>query len=111
MTIIRAERPEDHESVRRINELAFGRPAEANLVDLLRGVPNVLSLVALHGDRLAGHIMFSPVTVDGVPDATGYGLGPMAVLPEFQRQGTRSELIRTGLAECRARGIGFVVVL
>lgn len=111
MTTIRAEHDDEHESVRRINELAFGRNAEARLVDLLREIPDAISLVALQGDQVVGHIMFSPVTVDGAPDGSGYGLAPMAVLPEFQRQGIGSQLIRAGLAECRARGIGFVVVL
>ena len=111
MAIIRPEQAEDHSDVRRVNELAFGRDAEARLVELLREAPHVISLVAVSGDRLVGHIMFSPVTVDGCPEEFGFGLAPIAVLPDCQRQGVGSELIRAGLAECRARGIGFVVVL
>ena len=56
--------------------------------------------------RLIGHIAFSPLTLsDGTPG--WYGLGPVSVLPEFQRQGVGQALIREGLARLRdlhARG-------
>jgi putative acetyltransferase len=39
------------------------------------------------------------------------GLAPMAVLPEYQRQGVGSHLVRAGLDVCRSRGIGAVVVV
>ena len=45
-----------------------------------------VSLVAEIDGRVVGHIAFSPVTMsDGFPG--WYGLGPVSVLPEFQRQG------------------------
>ena len=97
--------------MRRVNELAFGREAEARLVDALRAVPGAFSLVAVTDGQIVGHIMFSPIRVEGSPEAPGVGLAPMAVLPDVQRQGIGSELVRAGVAECRARGIGFVVVL
>jgi putative acetyltransferase len=109
--VVRQEHPGDESGVRRVNELAFGRDAEARLVDALREVPGAFSLVAVTDGHIAGHIMFSPIQVEGSPDASGLALAPMAVLPDVQRQGIGSELVRAGLAECRARGIGFVVVL
>ena len=51
--------------------------------------------------RVIGHIAFSPVTVsDGTPD--WYGLGPVSVLPEFQRQGVGKALIEEGLSQLKA---------
>jgi predicted N-acetyltransferase YhbS len=53
MIIIREERPEDREAIRRINEEAFGQPAEAEIVDKLReACKNLLSLVAVQGEEV-----------------------------------------------------------
>ncbi len=112
MTIIRAERPEDAAAVRRVNELAFGQPAEADLVDRLRqACGHAVSLVA-DDDGIVGHIFFTPVLVEttGTP-VTGMGLAPMAVLPDRQRRGIGSELVRRGLDALRDCGCPFVVVV
>jgi putative acetyltransferase len=110
---VRRERPGDVLAVRRVNEQAFGRAAEADLVDLLRDKGKVtLSLVAETGDLVAGHILFTPVAIASGSQAwPALGLGPMAVLPEHQRRGIGSLLIRAGLEECRRAGHGCVVVV
>jgi len=114
MIVVRAERAGDAEAVRRVNELAFGAAAEADLVDALRAnaQPQV-SLVAVDdAGEVAGHIFFSPVTVE--PEAVGLllmGLGPMAVLPRLQKSGVGSRLVKEGLKECRRLGCAAVVVL
>jgi putative acetyltransferase len=111
MVIIRLERPEDSFQIRHVNELAFGQPAEADLVDKLRrACGGALSLVAEDDGAIVGHILFTPVVVDGRP-ALGMGLAPMAVLPGRQRQGIGSQLVRRGLASLRERGCPFVVVV
>ena len=111
--IIRVEQPEDVEEIRQINRKAFGAEAEANLVDALRisGIP-CISLVAEEGNSLIGHILFSPVTLDG--DTAGValtGLAPMAVLPDWQNKGVGSMLVEEGLRFCRQAGYAAVVVL
>jgi putative acetyltransferase len=113
MTVtIRPEEPGDADAVRTVNERAFAGPDEARIVDALRGTPETFALVALVGDRIAGHIMFSPVQIEGAaPGRAVVGLAPMAVLPEFQRQGVGSQLVRAGLEACRTRGIGAIVVV
>lgn len=111
MAIIRPERPEDASEIRHVNELAFGQPAEADLVDKLRkACAEALSLVAEDGGAIVGHILFSPVVVEGRLDF-GMGLAPMAVLPDRQRQGIGSQLVRRGLDNLRERGCPFVVVV
>jgi hypothetical protein len=65
MLFIHREQPEDIAAIHEVHELAFGRPAEADLVDALRTRSTVtLSLVAVEDDRIVGHILFSPVTID-----------------------------------------------
>ena len=110
---VREEGPDDLASIREVNDRAFDQPLEGRIVDALRAHGAVrLSLVALVDGRIAGHILFSPVTADGAAGlASGLGLGPMAVLPEQQRRGVGAALIEAGLARLRDRGCPFVVVL
>jgi putative acetyltransferase len=110
MLVIRAETAEDIPAVRRVNELAFGQPDEADLVDALRATAQPhISLVAVSDGRVVGHIFFSPVTLEAQDSILG--LAPMAVLPEYQRQGIGSRLVREGLKECQRIGCDVVVVL
>lgn len=111
--MIRPEQPEDIEAIHRVNAIAFGRDNEADLVDKLRGLPHTLSLLAVVEDVIAGHIFFSPVTVAAIQadDALLLGLAPLTVLPEFQRRGLGSQLIRQGLTLCSQMGANAVVVL
>ena len=110
---IRPEIIEDVEGIRRVNTAAFGRPAEANLVAALRDNGKaLLSLVALREGRIVGHILFSPVTIQGENGThEAIGLGPMAVMPQMQRSGIGSELVRAGLEQLRKAGHGSVIVL
>ena len=112
MTTIRPERPEDSCLIRHVNELAFGQPAEADLVEKLRqACDDVLSLVAEDG-AIVGHILFTPVVIEERErHVLGMGLAPMAVLPDRQRQGIGSQLVRRGLDILRERGCLFVVVV
>jgi len=110
---IRPERPEDHAAVAALHERAFGQPAEARLVEALRAAgAATVSLVAEREGRVVGHVLFSPVTVrDGAREWGAIGLGPVAALPEQQRSGIGSALVRAGLARCRALRHGVVLVL
>ncbi|HOP52120.1 MAG TPA: N-acetyltransferase [Synergistales bacterium] len=113
MIEIREERPEDIQGIRNVNELAFGQPMEADIVDRLReNCPDRLSLVALEAGRVVGHIFFSPVTIEVSGRVIeGMGLAPMAVLSDRQGQGIGSHLVRKGLEVLRERNCPFVVVL
>ncbi|HKQ70303.1 MAG TPA: N-acetyltransferase [Polyangiaceae bacterium] len=114
MAHVRHEGPADEAGVRTLNELAFGRTEEANLVDALRrngGI--VLSLVAFRDERIVGHVVFSAVKVETTSGhvVEGVALGPMAVLPELQRTSIGGHLLRLGLAQLSTDGHRFVVVL
>lgn len=109
LVAIRQERPDDIVAIRDVNTRAFGREQEATLVDALRSNGAVsLSLVATVNSLVVGHILYSPASVG---TAVGAALGPMAVLPEYQRHGIGGELVRTGSQQLRDAGCPFVIVL
>lgn len=111
--IVRHEDPGEPSLIRAVNEAAFDRPDEADLVDCLRADGAVLlSLVAELEQRIVGHILFSRMWIDGdggqVPAAA---LAPVAVLPGFQRRGIGERLIRNGLDCLREQHEQIVIVL
>jgi putative acetyltransferase len=113
MISFRPEEPRDIDQIRALNLAAFEGGPEAALVDTLRrSCPEHLSLVADEEGRVVGHILFTPVVVDGPEVAVeGMGLAPMAVLPTLQRSGIGTLLVEHGLELLRNRSCPFVVVL
>jgi putative acetyltransferase len=110
---IRPETPDDILAIRDVNRRAFKQEDEGTLVDALRdGGFGIASLVAEDGGRIVGHIFVSRLPIeagDRVIEAAA--LAPMAVLPDRQREGIGSALVRAGLTACREAGIAAVVVL
>jgi putative acetyltransferase len=112
LLLIRAEKESDISAVRALNEAAFQRPAEADLVDALRRQARpIVSLVAGRETIVVGHILFSPVSLEGGPDLKIMGLAPMAVASQHQRTGIGSALVRAGLERCKKLGVSAVAVL
>jgi putative acetyltransferase len=110
--LVREEQERDRAQVRTVNLAAFDSPLEAALVDRLREEAHpFVSMVALDGETVIGHILFSPVVLSGHEDLRILGLGPMAIAPAHQRMGVGSVLVRAGLERCRELGYGAVVVL
>ena len=113
MVIIRPESRDHEKGVRRVEEQAFKRAAEANLVEQITQRGGVtISLVAVEDGEVVGHVLFTPVTIgNGEQPLEALGLGPVAVMPSHQRQGIGSRLIQAGLEEARQAGHPAVVVL
>ena len=113
MTEIRQAQADDRAGIRVVNERAFDQPAEADIVEkVCAACPNVLSLVALRDGQIVGHVLFSPATIEAEGESVeGMGLAPLAVLPECQREGIGSALVRRGLEILAERCCPFVIVL
>lgn|SRR5512134_1461378 len=112
MELIRPASLEDAAAIRRVHVTAFPTAAEADVVERLRASGKaVIELVALDGDSIVGHIVFSPVALRPRAGAVGLGLAPLAVLPDHEKHGVGRRLIQNGLAECHRWGAGFVVVI
>jgi putative acetyltransferase len=106
---LRNETPADIGAITEVTKAAFetlaiSQHTEHFIVAALRAAGALtVSLVAEAGGQVIGHIGFSPVVMsDGTPD--WYGLGPVSVLPPFQRQGVGRALIQEGLAGLKALG-------
>ncbi|WP_417910950.1 GNAT family N-acetyltransferase [Candidatus Electronema sp. PJ] len=101
--IVRDEKRADIAAISEVTMAAFksleiSHHTEQFIIEALRAANALtLSLVAEIQGRVVGHIAFSPITIsDGSPN--WYGLGPVSVLPEYQRRGVGKSLIREGLA-------------
>lgn len=113
---IRPETGADAEAIRALTEAAFkdmpfAEGDEHELVGRLRDNGALtLSLVAEDASGIVGHIAFSPVAIsDGA--AEWYGLGPVSVRPDLQRQGIGGKLIQRGIADMRQRGARGIVLV
>ncbi len=113
--IVRPETKEDYSAISEINELAFGQKNEGELIERLRKTGHYipeLSLVAVSGDRIVGHILFYPVLIrDESETHVSLALSPMAVHPDCQRKGVGVRLVQEGLAVAKQLGHDSVVVV
>lgn len=113
MLSIQEETPKDINKIYEINKRAFGEEIEAKIVDALRENDElILSLVAKVDNLAIGHIAFSEVKINsGETTHKAIGLGPMAILPEYQRKGYGTKLVEQGLKIISKRDYEIVVVL
>src|SRR4030042_150884 len=104
--VIRSETEADVSAITEVTVAAFqtlmiSNHTEQFIIAALRAAKALtISLVAEVAGQVIGHIAFSPLTIsDGTPN--WYGLGPVSVLPEYQRQGIGKALIQEGLSRLK----------
>lgn len=109
--IIRESVPADLAAIRQLYPLAFPDEDLLPVVNALTGQDHgVLSLVARQAGRLVGHVCFTLCSIDGSA-APAALLAPLAVVPDHQRTGIGSALVRAGLDRLAAMGVVHVNVL
>lgn len=114
--ILRKEQGGDIDAIARLTEAAFlseehSSHTEQFIVNALRRAGQLtISIVALEGETIVGHVAVSPVAISS--GAGGwYGLGPISVSPQHQHRGIGSQLMKAALAELQGLGAAGCVVL
>jgi putative acetyltransferase len=112
---IRETIADDFAAIMEVEKQAFGYDKEAKLVaELLAdetGKPMV-SLLAFCNEEPVGHILFTRAYLEEQPEqAMMHILAPLAIKPEYQRQGIGGMLINAGIEKLRAMGSQIVFVL
>ena len=114
--LIRPEIARDWEAIERVHIEAFSnhpysRQTEHLIVNALRAAGALaVSLVAELDGEVVGHIAFSLARIGG-RDCRWYVLGPVGVLPDYQRRGIGKELVRAGIEAIRELGAAGCVLV
>lgn len=115
-TKIRETEAGDFSEIMKVEERAFGYVKEAKLTaDLLKDktAEPILSLLAFDENKAVGHILFTRVYINEMTTTQPlvHILAPLAVLPEYQKQGIGGLLINEGLKKLKEMGSEMVFVL
>jgi len=110
---VRVATPADLDAIVALHRAAFGRDAEGTLVRrLVAAGRDAVSLVAVdEHDAVLGHVLFTVVTIEEGDDGKALGLAPVAVHPDYQRQGIGHALIEEGIGACFVQEARAVFVL
>jgi putative acetyltransferase len=105
--IVRVETPDDHDTIRRIVDAAFGDTITSAIVDAIRAtdrfVPD-LSLVAVSEGQSLGHVISSYVDLLVPGTRRVLQVGPLAVVPPHQRRGVGTALMQETIRLADERG-------
>ncbi|MGP5429924.1 GNAT family N-acetyltransferase [Enterococcus malodoratus] len=111
---IRETTSEDNETIYQVEKRAFGELDEADLTEKLladSSAKPLLSLLAYSEDKAVGHILFTKAVIVNQEQLSVMILGPLAVVPDYQKQGIGGLLIREGLRLLKAKQVELVFVL
>ncbi len=113
--LLRGEKQTDFDDIYELNKLAFGTDAESKLINELRKTRNYikgLSIVLLIEEKIIGHAMLTHAHIANRGRRFGcLALGPMAILPEYQRRGYGTKLLEEALLRAKECGYKAIVVL
>lgn len=118
---IRQENSSDTQDVFRLIEAAFANVEESDhreqfLVERLRKsesfIPELSLIAETEDGRIAGYVLLTKVDIVSGNDSTpSLGVAPLAVLPEYQRQGVGGQLLTEAHKLASALGYGSAVLL
>ena len=113
---IRQENKKDYDEVYKVVKTVFETAEhsdgnEQDLVVALRKSKNFipeLSLVAIQDKKIVGYILFTKINIGKYEELA---LAPLAILPEYQKQGIGKKLIEKGHKIAKGLGFHYTVVL
>jgi putative acetyltransferase len=105
--VLRGARPEDAAAIRRVHEAAFGRAAEADLVEALADEWEISIVLEVAGE-IAGHVLLSRAHVGETPLLA---LAPLGVHPDHRDGGHGRTLVRAAVATARETDFPAIVVI
>ena len=114
--IFRNSNQEDNDAISKLHAESFGNeegPVMERLVlEILNFKSNVLiySFVIENNEGILGHIIFSPLTIEGCEKMKAYILAPLAISPAHQKKGLGTKLISHGMRKLKAQGVDVVFV-
>lgn len=111
---IRETTKEDNEIIYQVEKRAFGELDEADLTELLLAdstAQPLLSLLAFADEKAIGHILFTKASIAEHEQLSVQILAPLAVVPEYQKQGIGGMLIKEGLRLLKSKQVDLVFVL
>ena len=104
-------RPQDRAEIDALHALVFGPGRFARTAYRVResAAPDAgFSLVALRQGRVIGSVLLTEVRIGEAPALL---LGPLAVHPDFQKNGCGSALLDAAMDAARARGDALIVLV
>ncbi len=114
--LIRPETPDDIKTIRRLTDVAFAPMPYADgnegaALDQMRidGDLTVSLVAEVHG-KIIGHIAFSPAQISGA-SGDWYGLGPISVHADRQKQGIGTKLAHEGLSQLKTSNAAGCVLI
>ncbi|MCC5847049.1 MAG: N-acetyltransferase [Verrucomicrobia bacterium] len=113
---IRPSTPADLESIRQVHLHAFPESENERVARLAlelcaeTGTRPTVSLLAEQEGKVVGHVVFSPVTLTGAEEVSCYTLAPLGVMPDMQKRGIGTGLVKAGLKQLENDGVQLVFV-
>jgi predicted N-acetyltransferase YhbS len=112
---IRTEQKNDHNEIKKINDLAFGQENEGKMIESLRktlGYNASLSLVAEIKNKIVGHILFYPIKIKNEKEEYAVlSLVPLAVHPQYQNKGIGINLVKRGIEKAKVTNFDIILVV
>jgi predicted N-acetyltransferase YhbS len=118
---IRAETPADHPAITQLikatyQNVSYSNHREQDMVERLRASPAFvpqLSLVAeAENGAFAGHVMLTKINIENAGVVyPALALAPLSVLPEYQKMGVGSKLVKESHCIAQTLGYNFIVIL